>query len=127
MPKATIYKYNSLIFRQDNIGFSRKSFVVFSISESLMKKIFSNHFFRFSIFTADMRHIKTSFFWRFRIHFYASHLRCFTTVIDAFTGKFDIRNPDFSPVPSFFLISGNLIHRENCFIYVLITQLTIRL
>ena len=45
MPKATVYKNNSVIFFQNNIRLSREVLNIFSVSETMRKQIFSNYFF----------------------------------------------------------------------------------
>lgn len=49
MPETTVYKDHRLIFGKNNIRFSWKTSVIFSVSESLRKQVFSDKFFWFSI------------------------------------------------------------------------------
>lgn len=53
MPETTVYKDHSLIFGKNNIRFSWKPSVIFSVPESLRKQVFSDKFFWFSILSTD--------------------------------------------------------------------------
>ena len=67
MPETTVYKDHSLIFGKNNIWFSWKPSVIFSISESLRKQVFSDKFFWFSILSTNTGHIIASGFRRMDI------------------------------------------------------------
>ena len=53
VPETTVYKDHSLIFGKNNIRFSWKPSVIFSVSESLRKQVFSDKFFWFSILSTN--------------------------------------------------------------------------
>ena len=67
MPETTVYKDHSLIFGKNNIRFSWKPSVIFSVPESLRKQVFSDKFFWFSILSTDTGHIIASGFRRMDI------------------------------------------------------------
>ena len=67
MPETTVYKDHRLIFGKNNIRFSWKTSVIFSVSESLRKQVFSDKFFWFSILSTNTGHIIASGFRRMDI------------------------------------------------------------
>ncbi len=62
VPKATVNKNHCLIFWKYNVRATRERPDIFSISESMGKKVFSNQLFRFRVFTSDVRHIHAADF-----------------------------------------------------------------
>lgn len=64
VPKASVYKYSCFILWKYYIQLAGEWGDIFSISESLAKKILAHDFLRFGVLTWNVRHIFTScFFW----------------------------------------------------------------
>ena len=57
MPEATVYEYNGMIFRQNNIGITGKVFSMNSETVTCGMHGFSNKKLRFRILTTNSAHI----------------------------------------------------------------------
>jgi hypothetical protein len=68
VPKTAIYKNNSLILGKDNVRLSRKSCIIFPVTETVGKQEFSHCFFWLGILAMYSRHIVASRFNAFYIH-----------------------------------------------------------
>ena len=62
MPKASIHKNNCLIFWKNDIRFSWKPSIVFSVTKTLSEQISSDQFLRSCVFATDVGHIVAPLF-----------------------------------------------------------------
>lgn len=62
MPEATVNQHYRVVFRQDQIWFSRKASIIQLVPEPLGKKKLPHLQFRFSVRAANARHAKASTF-----------------------------------------------------------------
>ena len=58
MPEATVYKNNSIVFPEDQIGFARHVFLMQTIAETFPEESLPYQEFRLCVFTPDPRHIE---------------------------------------------------------------------
>ncbi len=70
MPEATIYKYYSSVFFQDNIWRTGKPFHISPVTESIRKQVFCDDFLWFCFLPLYTGHIVTSYFFIMNIHQY---------------------------------------------------------
>ncbi len=68
MPKTPVDKYDCFIFWENNIGVTCIPLIIFSISETMCKQVFSYKLFRLGIITFNSRHIKMTLFLGMIIH-----------------------------------------------------------
>ena len=77
MPKATMDKDYSPVFRQHKVRTSRQGALMEAVAKSQGKQAFPDRIFRFGILAANARHAVTTLLWREDIRhgfpFYSQH------------------------------------------------------
>tara|TARA_R100000656_G_scaffold67910_1_gene51347 strand:- start:4074 stop:4307 length:234 start_codon:yes stop_codon:yes gene_type:complete len=68
MPKTTIYKYNALVFWENNIRLARQRFIMQFVPETSGMKPATNSHFRFRILSPDAPHVQTTLFFCEDVH-----------------------------------------------------------